>query len=199
MLLVDINPYARVYRSASERMRRNDDLTVVLRGDLGADPRRYNNPTDNHIAAITPNNEYVRQAREIVLNTRDGRLHRISELHHSYVPLQYPLLFPRGESGWYMNMRNLENKKVSFRDWAASMLQIRQNEVGNSLLHLSGRLFHQFAVDMYVAIETQRLLYLRQNQLALRADRYSDVVAYMDEDVQTLTHSRCCMPPLKNT
>ena len=34
--------------------------------------------------------------RDIVLHYRDGGLKRISELHRSYDPLQYPLLFPNG-------------------------------------------------------------------------------------------------------
>ncbi|XP_074300480.1 uncharacterized protein LOC141631751 [Silene latifolia] len=36
---------------------------------------------------------------DIVVEERSGRLQRISELHASYLTLQYPILFPRGEDG----------------------------------------------------------------------------------------------------
>lgn len=38
--------------------------------------------------------------RDIVLQTLDVRLPRIDETHPSYMPLQYPLLFPYGTDGW---------------------------------------------------------------------------------------------------
>lgn len=37
--------------------------------------------------------------RDIVLKLRDEALQRISELHPSYDPLQYVLLFPNGDDG----------------------------------------------------------------------------------------------------
>ncbi len=37
--------------------------------------------------------------RDIVLRTSLEGLQYINELHPSYMPLQYPLLFPRGEDG----------------------------------------------------------------------------------------------------
>ena len=42
--------------------------------------------------------------RDIVLQTRKGKFKRISELHSSYCPLRYPLLFPNGQQGWHPNM-----------------------------------------------------------------------------------------------
>jgi hypothetical protein len=35
-----------------------------------------------------------------------------------------------------------------------------------------GKLFHQYAVDMYAKIESERLNYLRFNQAALRSEEY---------------------------
>ncbi|KAL8487671.1 hypothetical protein ACS0TY_024116 [Phlomoides rotata] len=40
------------------------------------------------------------QKRDVVLQLRDGFLHRISELNPCYVPLQYPLLFPYRKDGY---------------------------------------------------------------------------------------------------
>lgn len=35
-----------------------------------------------------------------------------------------------------------------------------------------GKLFHQYAVDMYAKIETERLAYIRFNQTKLRSEEY---------------------------
>lgn len=42
--------------------------------------------------------------RDIVLNASDGRLQRVSEIHRSYVPLQYPLLFPFRNDEYCINI-----------------------------------------------------------------------------------------------
>lgn len=52
----------------------------------------------------------------------------------------------------------------------AYRLMIRQN-VDNHLLRYR-RLFQQYAVDMYVKIETERLNFIRFNQAKLRSEEY---------------------------
>ena len=58
----------------------------------------------DEVAVILPGNHST-EPRGIVLRLRSGPLHRISDLHPAYAPLQYPLLFPRGENGWYPEMK----------------------------------------------------------------------------------------------
>ena len=56
-------------------------------------------------------------------------------------------------------------------------------------LHLSGRLFHQYIVDMYAKIEQQRLNYIKTNQQKIRVDLYSglaDAVAKGDTNATEL-------------
>lgn len=62
------------------------------------------------------------------------------------------------------------NKKVSAMNFYSYRLMIRQGEVNHILM--CQRLFHQFAVDMYVKIETERLTYIRLNQRRLRSEEY---------------------------
>lgn len=52
----------------------------------------------------------------------------------------------------------------------AYRLMIRANQ-SNHILKC-GKLFHQFVVDMYAKIESERLLYIRLNQKKLRVDNY---------------------------
>ena len=49
---------------------------------------------------------------------------------------------------------------------------VRQNV---SVLLRAKRLFHQFLVDVYCRIETERLQFLRREQKTLRADCYQDL------------------------
>ena len=50
--------------------------------------------------------------KDIVLHYRDGGLKRISQLHRSYDPLQYPLLFPNGIDGWHVNLKLQNGRKL---------------------------------------------------------------------------------------
>lgn len=56
-------------------------------------------------------------------------------------------------------------------------------------LHLFGKLFHQFIVDMYAKIDQGRLSFLRHNQVTLRRDiqqGVQDAVFSGDEDMSNV-------------
>jgi hypothetical protein len=91
--------------------------------------------------------------------------------------LQYPILFWQGEDGYNFNikLRNPQtdeetNKKVSAMNYYSYRLMIRHN-ADNRMLKCR-QLFHQFIVDMYAKIETERLLYIRLNQTKMRSEEY---------------------------
>ena len=67
----------------------------------------YNLLTANEVAVILPGNHST-EPHDIILQLHSGPLHHISNLHPVYTPLQYPLLFPWGENGWYPEMKLLE-------------------------------------------------------------------------------------------
>lgn len=86
-------------------------------------------------------------------------------------------MFPRGEDGYHLTIKMINpmtgeetNKKVSAMNFYAYRMMIRDNE-GNHLLKCC-KLFHQFAVDMYAKIESERLAYIRFNQAKLRSEEY---------------------------
>ncbi|KAF5318680.1 hypothetical protein D9619_010670 [Psilocybe cf. subviscida] len=106
--------YVPIYKHAYEILQNQDpanDVQVRLRVTPQMDRRRYNLPTANEVAVILPGHEVPTEPRDIILRFRDGALHRISDLHPAYVPLQYPLLFPRGENGWYPQMMLTETEE----------------------------------------------------------------------------------------
>ncbi|XP_042962415.1 uncharacterized protein LOC122296677 [Carya illinoinensis] len=70
--------------------------------------------------------------------------------------------------------RNRKDPFVSCREYYCYKLQIREDV--NSILLLSGRLFQQFVVNMYIKIETSRLDYFRSNQQHIRSKLYQGIV-----------------------
>ena len=101
------NPYVGLYQHAYQILKNYDpssDVQIRLRLLPGHDHRRYNLPSADEVAVILPDNQAGSEPRDIVLRRTNNSLQRISELHPSYTPLQYPLLFPFGEPGWYPEM-----------------------------------------------------------------------------------------------
>jgi len=104
--------------------------------------------------------------------------------------LHYPLLFLYGEDGWHPNIQlngviadadldedhveesELQRKhcNVTMAEFYSYRLQHRDTN-GIALLR-GGRLRQQYIVDAYVAIEQNRLKYLRLNKKKLRVDIY---------------------------
>ncbi|KAG5560632.1 hypothetical protein RHGRI_003828 [Rhododendron griersonianum] len=63
---------------------------------------------------------------------------------------------------------------VSCRQYYCYKLQIRDHH--QSILLLSGRLFQQYVVDMYIKLENTRLDYFRHKQSDIRAELYQGIV-----------------------
>ena len=176
------NPYVQTLRSAREILAANAaanggngaDLRVAFRAE-GVDLRRYNAPTSSEVAAILQDNEEPRP-RDIVLHGRAGPLKRISELHKCYDPCSYPLLLPYGTDGWHPGMRLTNGKQLTLRQKCAFDLMIREENRESNPLHLGGRLLQQYVTDQYCKIEGNRLDYIRQNQDAIRAEKYSSLL-----------------------
>ncbi|XP_023733108.1 uncharacterized protein LOC111880927 [Lactuca sativa] len=90
---------------------------------------------------------------DIVVQTSSGSLRRISELHPSYPPLQYPLLFPYGDDGYRVDIPHR----------------------GITPSSNNKRLFQQFLVDAYTMIESKRLHFIRSKQQILICESYENL------------------------
>ena len=135
---------------------------------------RFNKPTTGEVAVLMAGQHFER--RDILLHTTDHGIRRISETHVAYDALQYPLLFPRGEDMYSIDIPlrspgtgHLQPKKVSALQFYAYYLMDRAHS--NHLLRTRS-LLCQYVVDQYAKIESERLLYIRNIQKKLRADDY---------------------------
>ena len=113
--LTAVNTYIPLYQQAHDILRRENAATKVhlqLALPQGVDPRHYNLPSSNEIAAILPgDNEHADVGRDLIVtlhlqNQQDApRFQRIFETNFNYTPLMYVLLFPHGEPGWGPGIR----------------------------------------------------------------------------------------------
>ena len=57
-------------------------------------------PNYFEVVVLIVGDEHTNNKRDIIIEKQTGRLKRINELHPAYLPLQYPLLYPKGEDGY---------------------------------------------------------------------------------------------------
>ncbi|XP_021770772.1 uncharacterized protein LOC110734963 [Chenopodium quinoa] len=130
MMLDDINPYVTVFRNVGNMLRdqgEHQDLRIKL--ICAREGRQYIQPTTSEVAALMVGDGTKDIGnRDIILQKIDGGLQRIDETHPSYMPLQYPLLFPYGTS----------RSTVTIRQFYAFRIHDREEE-GDTLID-SGRL-----------------------------------------------------------
>ena len=78
-----------------------DVLDVRIRIIQAREGRQYITPTTNEVARLLVGDGTKNfGSRDVIIQKRDDTLQRINETHPSYMPLQYPLLFPYGTDGW---------------------------------------------------------------------------------------------------
>ncbi|KAL5146616.1 hypothetical protein HKD37_06G016425 [Glycine soja] len=118
------------------------------------------------IAALIVGDEHSADKRDIIIEKQSELLKRIHELHPAYLPLQYPLLYPKGEDGYRLNIPHKDHANIH----AAKRKQ-------------------QWIVDGYCMTESQKLNYVRQHQQQLRVDKYINLTGSNDHP-ETLGRDR---------
>ncbi|PWA95135.1 hypothetical protein CTI12_AA053180 [Artemisia annua] len=180
-----------------ERDRYNEDseqnIKIKLIAKRGKDGRNYNLPTSNEVAGLIVGDfDTCIEDRDIFIEKYREGLQRINIFHPMYLPLQYPLLMPRAQDGYYLGiphrkkagrrpvrqsnsdpLKEKTDKTVTMREWFAFQIMDRPNQ--ENLFTRGGRLFQQFLVDGYTMVETERLFFHRSKQTKLRCDTYSNI------------------------
>ncbi|XP_045821940.1 uncharacterized protein LOC123914810 [Trifolium pratense] len=199
------NPYVRTYSIIRDTIHSQGTPTVKLRilGKRGSDGRRYNLPSASEVAALIVGDfDAADFDRDVIVQTQSGLLKRISTFEPAYWPLQYPLLFPRGEDGYRRDIKFRDKPGKSARkrqfithlEWVGYRIQQRRRD--ESTIVFSRRLFHQFLVDSFSTIESDRLRYMRDHQKDLRSSMYkglTEAILNGDCDANT-TGKRIVLP-----
>ncbi|RID75695.1 hypothetical protein BRARA_B02726, partial [Brassica rapa] len=204
-MLDKVNPYVSKFRQARHILDNNPKSTLHMRivSDRLKDGRIYSMPTASEVAALISGDfQLGMDKRDIVIEEKSGRLQRVSEIHISYLALQYPLIFVYGEDGFRLGIKKgvteatkkLKKDTISMRQFFAFRIQDRENE--SNVLLKSRRLFQQFLVDAYTTIESNRLRYLKFNQTCLRSDSYDSIKESESADNIDMHEQAFCFPDL---
>ncbi|KAJ0566267.1 putative helitron helicase-like domain-containing protein [Helianthus annuus] len=184
LILDSNNQLVKTYRRVRDRFVDNPhiDLKLRLKANRSRDGRTYNLPTSSEVAALIVGDiEDALDNRDVVVESKKDGLQRISELHPSYLALQYPLLFPFGEDGYRVDILHREGResmkkkesKCTMREYFAYNVQDRVSHF--SLILNARRFLQQFLVDVYTMIESERLLFIRLQQNNLRLEIYENL------------------------
>ncbi|XP_058766767.1 uncharacterized protein LOC131640386 [Vicia villosa] len=179
-MLYEFNPHAKSFQMARQWLNGGDTQNLKLRliSSRSTDGRVYNQPTVSEVAALVVGDIDTAEMRDIIMQTRGGRLQRINELHAAYMAYQYPLIFPYGEDSYRPDVaqrdlpvnENSMRNRLTIREFLAFRIQTRLNEAKTLLS--SRRLFQQFLVDGYTMLESEKLEWLRKNQPKLRVSKF---------------------------
>ena len=128
------------------------------------------------VVVIAPGDQT--EKRDVVLykskscHPKENDTVHIDELHKSYDPTAYVLLFPKGDDGYSIPpplKRN--NRALTAMDFYSFYLMVRQSSFNP--VHRAGRLYQEYICDMYSKVESGRLRFIQQNQDKLRVELYS--------------------------
>ncbi|CAN7079996.1 unnamed protein product [Brassica oleracea var. botrytis] len=202
--MIDENNYlAKIFRRARDHYESvGQEFTIRLLQDKGKG-KEYDLPSTSEVAClIVGDMSSTIEVRDIVVQFQSDTLQQIHDDHPLYMSLQYPLLFPYGEYGFHPEISlHLETgtsrtrQFLTIRQFYAAQIQTRLNQ-GMTLIKGS-RLLHQYVVDVYTAIEEDRLRWARNNQDVLRVELYNNVlddVSKGDTDAKIIGQ-RFILPP----
>ncbi|KAK9682575.1 hypothetical protein RND81_10G083000 [Saponaria officinalis] len=138
-MLYEYNGLAKVCKMARERLDPSSLQPVQIRliGNRRKDGRQYNLPNTDELAAlIVGGGQTIDSTRDIIIHERSRGLRKISELHPSFMAMQYPLMFPYGEDGYRPDIKHNDaetttRKKrtfVTMREYYAFRFQERRNK-----------------------------------------------------------------------
>ncbi|GJS68023.1 DNA helicase [Tanacetum coccineum] len=155
------------------------NFKVRLYNVVGA--REYKLPTGDMLGAIVyePGPESDMDY-DIVLEERSWYPQRVNKLHPSYMSLQFPLLFIYGQDGYSKELRMIgttgsssEQKRLTMKAYYSYYL----HDCANCYNYLSrtGRLFQQYVVTAFCAIEQHRIDYIREHQNDIRNEYLSGI------------------------
>ena len=172
-MLSKCNPFVHAFQFAKEYVNRNEDFRIVIENTPMKDRRIFNKPMLDEIAIVVDMNT-IFESRDIIVKPRNDPPRQITEDHVAYDAMHYILMHPKGENGFQQNIayRNDRTKSISIRQYYSYHLQVRYR------LHfqLYGRLFHEYAIDMYVKVLSNELKWFRYHQERFRFEIYSGIL-----------------------
>ncbi|GKB02441.1 DNA helicase, partial [Tanacetum coccineum] len=175
------NALVQLFRTAREKFQdaHVPNFKVRLYNVIGA--REYELPTRDMLGAIVyETGPEANMDYDIVLEKRSGHPQCVNKLHPSYMSLQFPLLFVYGQDGYSKDLKLIgstgstsEQKRLTMLAYYSYYLHDRANHY--NYLSRAGRLFQQYVVSAFCAIEQNRIDYIREHQNDIRNEYLSGI------------------------
>ncbi|GKC34594.1 DNA helicase [Tanacetum coccineum] len=166
-VLDEHNGLVRLFRTARDSCNAGEITGFKIRLYNKGGARGYEFPTSDILVGIVfKDGLKIRTDFDVIIEFRGGLPQRINKLHQSYMSLQFPLLFVFGEPGFYPELvlkprdGSGRGKKVTMN--AYYKYQLHPRVKGFGLIFRCGRLFQQYVVTAFCAVE--------QSQNDLRSD-----------------------------
>nr|GEW77692.1 DNA helicase [Tanacetum cinerariifolium] len=190
-LLDTHNSLVHLFRTAREKLTDSHvpNFKVRLYNVVGA--REYELPTGDMLGAIVyePGPD-TQMDYDIVLEERSGYPQRVNKLHASYMSFQFPLLFLYGEDGYSKDLKLVggtansnADRRLTMKAYYAYFIHDRVNYF--NYLSRTGRLFQQYDVTAFCAIEQNWIDSIREHQNDIRNEylsRIYDAISRGDND-----------------
>ncbi|XP_049381178.1 uncharacterized protein LOC125845678 [Solanum stenotomum] len=204
-MLEENNVLVKSFRMARDRYREQPQAEFRIRilSERTQDGRQYNIPTTSEVAELIVGDlTDANFQRDVIVEHRKNGLQRITDLHPSFMSMNYPLIHPYGEDRYRLGIpldsesqKTYTQTNLTMRQFYGYGIQQRLNE-GHTLLQAS-RILQQYIVDGYMAIEEERFRYIRKNQQKLRSDLYGglmDTIVRGDSDC-SMVGKTIILPP----
>ncbi|XP_074323749.1 uncharacterized protein LOC141660661 [Apium graveolens] len=191
------NHLVKGFRMARERISQNavDEFRLVLISSSSTSCQpNYIGPS-NEVAGLIVTDDYAKGYRDTIIHSRTNGLERIFENDPRFMQLQYPIIFPHGNIGYYrqipLNRPNQKDQQqrqnteaedpdekgdrefITIKEYYNYKLMIRPSE--GLTPHLGGRLWQQYVVDAFTVIEQYRLDWIRGHHTTIRTDMYHNI------------------------
>ena len=110
--IIEVNPYVKFFRSL-KNIQNLEDFSICIKSNTSLDQRVYNAPIASQVAAVWVEDsiEDNNRCREIIVNSHSGYSHKVEYYFGCYDSLQYPLMFPFGDTGWHQGIRKIHKNK----------------------------------------------------------------------------------------
>ncbi|KAG7955672.1 hypothetical protein I3843_11G084800 [Carya illinoinensis] len=145
--ILRINPYSVFFRSLGDLLNLENQV-IHIRSDAGL---------DQHADQL--------RGRDICVFSHFGGSHIVQYYFGCYDPLQYPLLFPLGDTGWHQGIQKVNSGSI-----LTTLNRKRKDSI------VSCREYYCYKLQIRENIETSRLDYFRSKQQHIRFELYQGIV-----------------------
>src|SRR5438132_12425687 len=194
-MLDESNPLVKIFHHARDFLDLNKGIDISIRiiGACKGDQMQYEMPHPDELAILLVGDISLKNyKRDIIVSTRNNRLQRVSIFHPTYMPLQYPLLFPYSERGFQLGIKynDTENNKnrnstkrntVTIHEYFKYHMHYRSNQPNPYLCY--GRLAKQGIVDARAMENKDRIHYKTRNQSKLRAEYIQGLIDVVEKGI----------------